>query len=212
MASKKRVQVLKKRLKKINQELNQYGVALKKIGDYAKGEFEIVSVLSVHKHTDFLTVVTFQARKPVSGEFGFYTIIFNSNSIERGGAIVVITNKKNEILLVKQHRPALGKWLWEIPRGFSSDYSENEFSISLVVAQKETPLELEVISIKKLGTVAENTGTHAINLSVFLLKVGSFESINSKEKKFKWMSVKEARKSVSDLHSIAALYFLQSKI
>ena len=157
---------------------------LSKLGQSSMGEIEILALHEVFDHSSrFFTDVKFAVRFP-NGSEGFFTVRFNANGqVSDGAVIVVLINGK--FAIVKQWRLPLGRWTYEVPRGFG-DSLESAQSKGLLATLKFADLPLatlarelgqelmdtaEVSSVTHLGTIAENSGTSAIAPSFFLVQL-----------------------------------------
>lgn len=186
------------RLADINAELLKRNLRpLRKLGDAKKGEFEIFRIREVYDHSSrFFTDVKFEVILPNSpvGMFGEFTIRFNANGRTSDGAVIVpIVNGK--FAIVKQWRLPLGQWTYEVPRGFGEKLDEAKIHGNLGTIQiGDLPLgtlarELgeEVMASAKtvppvtyLGSVAENSGTHAVAPSYFLVHISVTDGLLEK--------------------------------
>jgi hypothetical protein len=158
---------------------------LTKLGDFTKGEFQIVAIDTFHDHSkDYFTDVKFIVLLPKSGKTGAFTIRFNAKGLHSDGAVVsVIINGK--FAIVKQWRPALGRYSHELPRGFGQTLETARDNGTLgKLAMDDLPLatlnrelgadvmeSAKVVSVAFLGNVAENSGTHAVTPSHFLIQL-----------------------------------------
>ena len=105
-------------LKEVNRTFARYGLPswdLRRLGMQSRGEFEIIGVESVYNELwrSFVYIV-FKVIKP-DGSPGTYAMDFNA------AAAIVILLVNGQMVLVRQHRPTLGKWTMEIPRGWIED-------------------------------------------------------------------------------------------
>ena len=168
-----------------------------------------------------------------SGTEGEYTIRFNANgAISDGAVFVVMVNGR--FALVRQWRSPLSRWTVEIPRGFG-DKADNartdkdkgiesitfkEMPINTVLRefQEEVSATAKPDSITYLGALCENSGTHNVLPSFYLvtlkvdeasvakLLVGS-ETLQSVTVVL-WDKERiqaELGKEISDFHSVCAL-------
>lgn len=157
---------------------------LPKLGDRTKGEIEIVGVEEVFDHSArFFTDVKFSVRFP-GDKPGEFTVRFNANGLASDGAVFV-TLVNGKFAIVKQWRLPLGRWMYEVPRGFSEKLDEAKLSGKLgTVGIGDLPLgtlsrELgeevmagaKVTSVTHLGNVAQDSGTHNVAPAYFLIQL-----------------------------------------
>jgi hypothetical protein len=157
---------------------------LPKLGDCDKGEIEIVGVEAVYEHSSrFFTDVKFNVLFP-GGRPGEFTVRFNANGHASDGAVFV-TLVNGKFAIVKQWRLPLGRWMYEVPRGFSEKLDNAKLSGKLgTVGIGDLPLgtlarELgeevmagaKVTSVTHLGNVAQDSGTHNVSPSYFLIQL-----------------------------------------
>ncbi len=171
------------RLLDINAQLTARKLkGFKKLGDHTKGEVEILSIVefydaSARFFTDVKFAVAFPGNKP-----GEHTIRFNANGIvDDGSVIVAVVNGK--FAIVKQWRPALGRWTYEVPRGFGKAdearsncrLGTNEVNLPLATLNRElgenVMQNVAIVSVSYLGNIAENSGTNAVEPSYFLVRL-----------------------------------------
>jgi hypothetical protein len=184
------------RLSTINAALEARNLkALHKLGDSSKGEIELLSIMEIHDHSQrFFTDVKFAVRFP-NGAEGAFTVRFNANGkVSDGAVIVVLVN--GLFAIVKQWRVPLGVWTYEMPRGFGDKLDQAHVAgVLRTVKIADLPLgtlarelgeevmaEAEITSVTHLGNVAENSGTHAVVPSHFLVQMHVDESRLSKLK------------------------------
>lgn len=174
------------RLQEINQTLSARNLKpLAKLGDATKSEIEALRILEIHDHSaKFFTDVKFEVKFP-NGAIGAYAIRFNANGIASDGNVMVVL-VNGRFAVVKQWRLPLGRWTYEMPRGFGEklDQAKASGQTPADVKVKDLPLatlvrELgddimsgaQVTSITHLGDIAENSGTNAVEPSYFLVQI-----------------------------------------
>jgi hypothetical protein len=183
------------RLQLINQELSRRKLkGLNKLGDHSKGEIEILAIKAIYDHSErFFTDVKFDVIFP-GGKEGEFTVRFNANgSISDGAVIVALVNGK--FAIVKQWRVPLQRWTYEVPRGFGdkADQAQVQGQLgTLKIADlplgtlvrelgEEVMRDAAISSVTHLGNVGENSGTHAVAPSHFLVQIQVPESaLNTK--------------------------------
>lgn len=177
------------RLTDINAQLTARGLKpLRKLGDQTKGEIEAIRVVEIFEHskrffTDVKLAVVFPGG-PGTYKEGEYTIRFNANGeVSDGAVIVVLVNGR--FAIVKQWRLTVGQWTYEIPRGFGEKLDKAQVAGSLGTIKiadlplatltrelgEEVMAQAEITSVTHLGNVAENSGTHAVAPSYFLVQL-----------------------------------------
>jgi hypothetical protein len=173
------------RLSAINEPLQKRNLkALRKLGDSAKGEIELLFIEKIFDHSQrFFTDVKFAVRFP-NGTEGAFTVRFNANGrVSDGAVMVVLINGK--FAIVKQWRLPLAQWTYEMPRGFGDKLDQAQIAGALGTIKiadlplgmlerelgKEVMAEAEITSVTHLGNIAENSGTSAIAPSYFLVQL-----------------------------------------
>lgn len=178
-------------LEQINAVLAERGLRpLPKRGDRTKGEIEIVGIKEIHDHSKrFFTDVKFTVIFP-GDKLGEFTVRFNANGAKSDGAVFV-TTINGKFAIVKQWRLPLGRWMYEVPRGFSEKLDNAKLSGKLgTVGIGDLPLgtlarELgeevmagaTVTSVTHLGNVAQDSGTHNVAPSYFLIMLHVPEAV-----------------------------------
>lgn len=173
------------RLETINAQLSSRGLkTLRKLGDHTKGEFEIVGIKDVHDHSArFFTDVKFDVLMP-GGKNAEFTVRFNANgSVSDGAVIVALVNGR--FAIAKQWRLPLQRWTYEVPRGFGDKLDQAHLQGALgTVKIADLPLgtlarelgeevmkDAAISSVTHLGNIAENSGTHNVAPSYFLVQI-----------------------------------------
>lgn len=179
------------RLATINSALSERGLKpLHKLGDTEKGEIEVLGILEIYDHSrQFFTDVKFEVRFP-NGKPGAFTVRFNANGeVSDGAVLVVLINGK--FAVVKQWRLVLGQWTHEIPRGFGEKLDQARINGALGTLKvadlplgtlarelgEEVMKDAEVTSVTHLGNIAENSGTHNVIPSYFLVQLAIDEDV-----------------------------------
>jgi len=172
-------------LRNINAILQEKGLrSINSLGDASQGEIEITGVKEYLEHNQrFYTDVVFRVLFPNNQE-GLFPVRFNANSAKSDGAVMVpIIN--GLFILVRQWRVTLGRYTFELPRGFSEKLDQAQIQsqfgtikigdLPLGTLARELGEEVmatgQIISVTHLGNVAENTGTHNVLPSVFLVAI-----------------------------------------
>jgi hypothetical protein len=182
------------RLAAINKELAVRNLkTLAKLGDHTKGELEITGVLKfLDDNARFFTDVKFGMLMP-GGKTGEFTVRFNANgSVSDGAVILALINGK--FAIVKQWRLPLQRWTYEVPRGFGERTDKARVQGNLGTLQiadlplgtvtrelgEEVMKDAQILSVTHLGNVAENSGTHNVAPSYFLVHISVPEIALSK--------------------------------
>ncbi len=119
----------KRRLSVINDGLEKLGlIPFEKLGDYRKGEDELLAILS-YSGNEYLVLVTFEIIFP-DGNRGTRALLFNRDQAEVGGqyisGCICLVTVRDEVggewmVFTRQHRLANDGWdTWpiDVPRGF----------------------------------------------------------------------------------------------
>lgn len=163
-----------------------------RLGDASKGQSEITgintrpdgSLMIFDDNERFFTDITFKMKAPNGSEFT-YKLRFNANSLESDGAVLpVVLN--NRFFLIKQWRTPLGEYTVETPRGFANEREKACLTGALgQVTLQDLPAAVRAILIRELdaslfanavittchlGDLAENSGTHAVRPSHYLIR------------------------------------------
>ena len=217
-------------LDQVNNMLTERNLkALPKLGDVDKGEIELTAVEEVlDGMSRFHTDVRFKCIFPGGGT-GSFQIRWNANSAVSDGAVFLpIINGK--VAVVKQWRPTMGRWTYEVPRGFgealdkakvNGQYGQIKIAdLPLNNLFRELGEEVkkgaEVSSIVFLGNVAENTGTHTAMPSFYIVNFKVDEDVLEQRLKGAEEGIKvqlwtidkvksELGGKLNDLHTIGAV-------
>ncbi|MBI5171729.1 MAG: hypothetical protein SFV17_07305 [Candidatus Obscuribacter sp.] len=215
-------------LAQINAALSAAGLkTISKLGDYTKGEFEITGIKEIFAHSArFFTDVKFAAKLPPSGNAGEFTVRFNANgAVSDGAVIVAIVNYK--FAIVKQWRLPLQRWTYEIARGFGDRADKARINGALGTLKlgdlplgtltrefgEEVMADAEITSVTHLGNIAENSGTHAVTPSCYLVQIEApnlpDKLSGSEELKVELWTMEKVKseigKKLCDAHSLAAI-------
>ncbi len=215
-------------LAQINAALSALGLkTINKLGDYTQGEFEITGIKEIFTHSArFFTDVKFSAKLPPQGNAGEFTVRFNANGAVSDGAIIVaLVNGK--FAIVKQWRLPLQRWTYEVARGFGDKADKARINGALGTLKlgdlplgtltrefgEEVMTGAEITSVTHLGNIAENSGTHAVTPSCYLVQIDAPdlpEKLHGSEelKVELWTPEKvktEIGKKLCDAHSLAAI-------
>ena len=218
------------RLAAINAELRRRNLKeLPKLGDVSKGEIEITGIKEIFDHSkDFFTDIKFATLFP-NGKPGEFTVRFNANSLTSDGVVLVVI-LNGRFAIVKQWRLPLGRWTYEVPRGFGESVDSAKIQgalghlkiadLPLGTLERELGEEVvrggDITSITHLGNTAESSGTNTHTPANFLVEVAVDEDAllrRCKEKegetRLELWDLKRVRQEIGgricDNHSLAAL-------
>jgi len=218
------------RLAAINAELRRRNLKeLPKLGDVSKGEIEITGIKEIFDHSkDFFTDIKFATLFP-NGKPGEFTVRFNANSLTSDGVVLVVL-VNGRFAIVKQWRLPLGRWTYEVPRGFGESVDSAKIQgalghlkiadLPLGTLERELGEEVvrggDITSITHLGNTAESSGTNTHTPANFLVEVAVDEDAlqrRCKEKqgetRLELWDLKRVRLEIGgricDNHSLAAL-------
>jgi hypothetical protein len=136
--------------------------------------------------------------------------IARSNISGDGAISLALVNGK--VVLVKQYRITLGRYTWEVPRGFSEKWesekptTKDTLPKGLQTALREAEEEIggaTTIIPTYLGRMAENSGTHMGSPAYWLLEMRGWE-VNDNPN-LQLVSLDEAMDKCEDSHSASAL-------
>jgi len=194
---------------------------IRKIHPYQDGANELVRIISSYRQSrPFFWLISFEYRKPKTGEKGVWSIKFSTG-------MIVITMFGEKLLLKRKHRPTIGAWTWEIPRAFTNILVDAATAKHDPIATMQAIMHNEVESVfaGKVDIsdimlidegISEDTGMSAVDSSVYLVKLTgcsvSEDFDKSKNITWKLFSLEEARRSVHDMHSKGALLSLLDKM
>lgn len=127
-----------------------------------------------------------------------YCIIDNYDAV---GCIII--NEDNEILLVKQYRPAIMKETLEIPAGCMDTPGENPVDTAVRELKEETKLVVSKDQLKKVVKYNSNVGFCKSMMALFYGKIG--KPVYTKEYVYEedvtnviWLPLKEFEKMIKE--------------
>jgi len=133
----------------------------------------------------------------------------------------IIVNEYNELLLVKQFRPALMEETLELPAGTMDIKGENETECLIRELSEETGLHIEAESIKHVFSYKPMMGFSNSSMKVFVVKVKKVELLENPIKDEEvyevfWMCLNELGEKISrgeilDVKTLLAYYYLNSQ-
>lgn len=184
------------------------------IGNIEEGIPEIVGLTDIYWNGNFFADIEFQ----VQWKQGAAPAPFVMRSNKGGAGSVFVPMIDGKVALVKQWRPCLGKYTWEIPRGFAQEWeSGKKLGASAIPKGFATVLgelseevgKASDISAHKLGEIAENSGSTTTSPSYWLLTVGQLKLGGTEGLGVKLVTLEEALQSIGteiiDNHSIVGL-------
>lgn len=141
---------------------------------------------------------------------------FVMRSNYNGDGAIALCVVDGDIVMVRQWRVPLGRYTWEVPRGFSETWDSGKETTketlpkSLQTALREAGEEIGAssasITAHYLGQVAENSGTHLGSPAYWLLDLKNFKVEGNPA--LKVVSIEEAITMAEDGHTCSALVLL----
>jgi ADP-ribose pyrophosphatase len=105
----------------------------------------------------------------------------------------VLALRGSAIAVVNVYRRAIGRSVWELPRGFS-DEGESSSQTAQRELREETGLDVDADSLAWLGRVAPNSGLLESEVDLYLARVGDDELVNALDqdevRMAEWMPVR----------------------
>ena len=133
-----------------------------------------------------------------------------------GASCAVPVTPEGKIVLIRQFRPAIGEWIWEIPAGtLEPDESPEECMAREVVEEIGWVAE----SLESLGSIFTSPGFSSQRMHLFVARLScqvgtrheDTEKINVHE--VRWDDVRQMmeRQEIRDAKSLVALYRYESR-
>ena len=133
-----------------------------------------------------------------------------------GASCAVPVTPDGKVVLIRQFRPAVGKWIWEIPAGtLEPDESPEECMAREVVEE----IGWEPESLESLGSIVTSPGFSSQQVHLFVARLSRHvgtrhedtEKINVHE--LDWNDVRQMmeRQEIRDAKSLVALYRYESR-
>ena len=133
-----------------------------------------------------------------------------------GASCAVPVTPDGKIVLIRQFRPAIGEWIWEIPAGtLELDESPEECMAREVVEE----IGWEAESLESLGSIVTSPGFSNQQMHLFVARLSRHvgtrheetEKINVHE--LDWNDVRQMmeRQEIRDAKSLVALYRYESR-
>lgn len=225
----------------INSKLRSLKLAeFRTIGDADQpAQWVLLGIKEIYDHSArFFYDIKFNALMPLKkGETerrpAEYTIRFNANSAESHG-VVIIPFLGNKIVFVRQWRSTVGRETLELPRGFGllrRDTDIKAISVEQIGRLQISDLPVlnvlrelgeevlskaEIIGLTYYGTVDQNTGTDAIEPSVYGVHIHTDAKLGGSEGLAVlplmpdeiWSRIFDGR--IRDLHTLGALMKLKA--
>lgn len=185
---------------------------LRRIGKHREGEYEIKGVARVvREFRDHYVVIVFTVIRP-DGTTGEYAVRFSRP------AAIVVPIIDGQVVFVKQHRLAIGKWTTELPRGWirpelagDSDATVRDL-LSREVGEEWVRSLTLCWEPAVVGDVPEDTGTDALVVPIFLIAGASAMRLPRrsgvvKPVAYDWATVHRLEDDgvINDAHTLAAL-------
>lgn len=132
-----------------------------------------------------------------------------------GAGAVALCVVGGKVLFTRQWRVNLGRYTWEVPRGFSEKWDSGKETTKdtlpkgLQTAIREAHEEVANLAGAKitttyLGKVAENSGTHIGEPAIWLLELEGF-AVDPANTSIQLVTATDALKLAEDAHTCAAL-------
>lgn len=157
--------------------LHRLPPALRRLGDWRKGEIEIVDspalpgadadAFGVLYEDPYFLVVRDAVRHP-DGRLGAYVRIIERGELSGCAGTVILPLAGERLGFVRLYRHAMRDWRWELPRGMQASGLTPEQN-----ARQELQEEMGLVadSCRYLGRVESNTGFLSASIQVFLAKL-----------------------------------------
>lgn len=168
-----------KRLEEINKKLLSEDLQpIHKLGDATKGELEILEIKNIYKNTSGLSACVNFVMLTKEFKKIEYLAYLNTGS---GGHMYVFKLDKY-ILVTKQWRPIIGKWLYELPNGFikniikDEEYKKQKYSgMPMYLLERKMGQEfikkIDIVEKIALGCAYENPGITGNITDIFLIEI-----------------------------------------
>lgn len=189
-----------------------------RVGDIEHGIPEIVTITDVYTNSKFFADIEVGVQWKPGGD----PVPFVLRSNIGGPGDVFIPEINGMIALVKQWRPALGAFTWEIPRGFNAAWEGAraealKVSIETIPAgfwsvAKELVEEIgtgDIVEVEFLGEIAENSGSTTTSPRYWWLRLEEASICGTERLKVKLVEKSQIMsligRDIRDSHSITAL-------
>lgn len=192
---------------------------LRRIGKHREDEFEITGVVRVIRELrQYYVVIVFEVLRP-DGTTGEYAVRFS-----RPAAIVVPllcptsdVGQSDRVVFVRQHRPTIGKWTIELPRGWiRTELARDPEATTRDLLSREVGEEwaqaLAVDTIEVVGEIPEDTGTDSLIVPIYFVRGQNAAPLPRragvhKPVAYDWATVArlEDEGVINDAHTLAAL-------
>lgn len=146
-----------------------------------------------------------------------YEVLKDQNAVS-----AIIVNGNNDILLVKQFRPALMKETLEIPAGTMDIDAENEIECLLREIEEEAGLDIRPDIVKPVLTYMPNVGFSSSLMKMYFIKLhdGSLKEWKIKDEdvtEAAWFSMTEIEDRISsgdilDIKTILAFWYAKGML
>lgn len=157
--------------------------------------------------------VTFQ-----NGKKGTYLKFTAPGGKPSTGVVILVINDKDEVLLVRSFRYAVGVTMWELPRG-GAEGAEDYISAGLRELREETSIERSHILSKELmGVINPNSAISDSEVALVSMRVKDTQARPDQEEvqEAKWVHLDQLMAQVQsgeikDAFTISALFFYVAK-
>ncbi len=195
------------------------------IGDLSAGTAEIVEISDLYFNGEFFADIEVLVRWAP----GKNPVPFVMRSNKGGAGAVFVPVIGGLIALVAQWRPCLGRWTWEVPRGFSQMWEPARTGRILLPASGipkgfatvmgELVEEVgsgNVIEPRFLGEIAENSGSTTTEPAYWLLNITDVKIGGTEGLKVRLVSPNNVLDligvDICDNHSIVAITLAQREL
>ncbi|MDO8599552.1 MAG: hypothetical protein Q7S02_05575 [bacterium] len=200
----------------VNEVLRSEGLLpwtdLRRIGKHREGEHEITGVARVvREFRDHYVVIVFTVIRP-DGTTGEYAVRFSRP------AAIVVPIIDGQVVFVKQHRLAIGKWTTELPRGWIRPElaGDPEATVRDLLSREVGEEWVQSLTLcwatAVIGDVPEDTSTDSLVVPVFLIAGESAVRLPRrsgvvKPVAYDWATVHRLEDDgvINDAHTLAAL-------
>lgn len=192
---------------------------LRRIGKHREDEFEITGVVRVIRELrQYYVVIVFSVLRP-DGPTDEYAVRFS-----RPAAIVIPllcptsdVGQSDRVVFVRQHRPTIGKWTIELPRGWirtelARDPEATVRDLLCREVGEEWVRSLMVDTVQVVGEIPEDTGTGSLIVPIYFVRGQNAAPLPRragvhKPVAYVWATVHrlEDEGIINDAHTLAAL-------
>lgn len=133
-----------------------------------------------------------------------------------GASCAVPVTPEGKIVLIRQFRPAIGEWIWEIPAGTLEPGETPDECIAREVVEE---IGWEAESLESLGSILTSPGFSNQRIHLYVARLSRYvgtrhedtERINVHELDWDDVSQMMGRQEIRDAKSLVALYRYESR-